>query len=96
LTLLPEYGLLRVKEKTKMKQEKTKMKRVYGVCLNARNGQKISEGTFDVRELTERERKKLPECVSRLEGPTIIGTDLVVMSEETSITNGGFYVLMSK
>ena len=79
-----------------MKTEKT-VKTAEGTSLNARNGQQIEDGRFDVRELTARERSKLPACVARLEGPSLAGGDSrVCLSVETETTNGGHYVLVTE
>lgn len=69
------------------------VKLVDGVSLNARNGQQVEAGCFAVRELTARERNKLPLDVARLEGPSIAGVSRVYLSVENATTNGGYYVL---
>lgn len=70
---------------------------VEGTSLNARNGAQIEDGTFTVRELTQRERSRLPACVARLEGPAIPdGESRVCLSVETETTNGGHYVLVTE
>lgn len=73
------------------------VKTVEGTSLNARNGQQIEDGRFDVRELTARERSKLPACVARLDGPAIAGGDSrVCLSVDTETTTGGHYILVTE
>lgn len=73
-------------------------KTVKGTSLNARNGQYLEEGEFTVRELTARERRHLPECIARLEGPALFddGENRVCLSVESDSTNGGHYVLVTQ